>query len=263
MASSSTSSDSQRNVHIVGATAVVEWSASQDQTCYLAPSGSSASEAGNITFDLHFRPATNTASLSLRAPILLKGLGRKTTPLYLMIAPERIESMHFVGQEGTQTPEAVQRELGSSGVVSLRIKLTQPGDLVAPPHTPLVLKKRIYWDIFDSLRSLAQVVDFVLYLNLDKIPSVEDVRHVADELCTGNVATSVPHADISRLYEGKGGRLLTGSELTTSSTSAPGSGVDSPPSYDQLEPGPPAPAIGKTSMYSMMPAQHPEFKRSR
>lgn len=241
MASSPTSSDSRGNLDIVGARAVVEWSAPAGETRCLYSSDSSASEAGQITFDLHFRPATSTASLRLRAPIMLKGLGRKTTPFFLFIPPERIESLAFVAQDETQISEYVQKELGSSGAVSLRFRLTQPGDLVAPPHSPLVPKKKVFWDILDSLKSVARELDFVVHLSRDKLPSQESVRSMSDALSGRKFATSLPHADMSRLYDGKGGKLLTGSDLVK-----PVSGldpVDSPPSYDELGPGPPAPPI--------------------
>lgn len=246
MASSSTSSDSRGNVDIVGAPAVVEWPNPTGQPCYLSSSDSSTSEAGRVTFDLHFRPGTSTASLRLRAPIMLKGLGRKMTPLFLFIPPERIESLAFVGQEDTRASEDVQKELGASGAVSLRVRLMQPSDLVVPPLNPVIPKKKVYWDVFDSLRSLAQALDFVVYLSLYKSPSEESVRGVVHALSTGEFATSLPHADISRLYDGKGGKLLTGSDLTNKPAPAPGPGlepVDSPPSYDELEPGPPAPPV--------------------
>lgn len=245
MASSSTASDSQGNLDVVGARAVVEWSIPTGETNYLCSSDSSASEAGHITFDLHFRPAASTASLRLRAPIMLKGLGRKITPFFLFIPPERIESLAFIGQEETQASVYVQKELGSSGIVSLRFRLTQPGDLIAPPHSPVVPKKKVYWDTFDTLKSLAHELEFVVYVNQDRLPSEERARSLGDALSAGKFASSIPHTDISRLYDGKGGKLLTGPDLIKPAT-APEPPV-SPPSYDELGPGPPAPPIKEGS----------------
>lgn len=264
MATSPASPGLQDNVDVVGARAVVEWSSVPGQTCRLPSSDFIASEADYITFDLYCRPATSIASLRIRAPIMLKGLGRKTTPLFLFIPPERIESVGLFGQDETKASEDVLKELGGSGAVSMRFKLTQPGDLVVPPQDPFVPKKKIYWDMFDSLKSLAGALEFVLYLSPDRIPSGASARSVADALSAGKFATSIAHADISRLYDGKGGKLLTCSDLlankaTTSGLDEP---LDSPPSYEKLGPGPPAPPIEKgTTHYSLAPRLFVDLRR--
>lgn len=245
MASPLAASDARGNLDIVGAETVVEWTMPTGQTCFLSSKDTIPSGAAHIAFDLLFRPATTAASIRLRAPIMLKGLGRKMTPLFLFIPPERIESMTVVGQEETQAPEAVRKGLGSSGAVSLRFKLTQPGDLVVPPLDAVIPKKKVYWALFDSLKSLALALDLVVYLNPTTISSEEDVRSVGDALSGGKFATSIPHTDISRFYDGKGGKVLMPSELNKS-IPAPGhepEPVDSPPSYADLGPGPPAPPI--------------------
>lgn len=251
MASSSDSSDSRGNIDIVGAETVVEWTIPTGQTCCLSSKDTPASEAANIAFDLHFRPATTTASIRLRAPIMLKGLGRKMTPLFLFIPPEQVESMAFVGQEEAQATENIQKGLGTSGAVSFRFKLKQPGDLVVPPLDSLVPKKKVYWQLLDSLKSLALALEFVVYLNPNTIPSEEGVRCVGDALSGGKFATSVPHADVSRLYDGKGGKVLMPSDLDKS-VPVPEhepEPEDSPPSYGELGPGPPAPPIKEGNLF--------------
>lgn len=190
---------------------------------------------------LAFTPGTRTASLRLRAPIVLKGPGRRVTPLFFYIPPERIDALALVGQGDTRASDDVQKALlpggrASSGTVSLRVRLTRPGDLVAPPVNPVLPKKKTHWDLFDALRSLAQALDFIVYWGLDKSPkSEESVRDAARALSACQFTASLlPHADISRLYEGKGGRLLTGSDLTNKPVPGP---------VEPAEPGPPAPPI--------------------
>lgn len=218
---------------MVGAPAAVEW---PDPT-----GGQPRSLPSRATLDLHLRPGTRTASLRLRVPIVLKGPGRKVTPLFFYIPPERIDALAFVGPEDTRAPEDVQKALlpggrASSRTVSLRVRLTRPGDLVAPPVSPVLPKKKTHWDLFDALRSLAQALEFVVYWGLDKSPkSEESVRDVVCALSAGQFTASLlSHADISRLYEGKGGRLLTGSDLTNKPVFEP---------VEPAEPGPPAPPI--------------------
>lgn len=239
MASSSPVSGSSDNVDITGARAVVQWSGPNGQVYYMCSSDSQSSESGQITFDLHFRPSASAASFRLRAPIMLKGLGRKITPFFLFISPERVQSLVYSGPEETQVPDDVQRQLGSSGVVSLRFTLTQPADLIAPPHSPVVPKKKAYWDILDSLKLLSQEINLVIYLKQEQELSGESVTSLCQALSAGKLTTSTPHTDISRLYDGKGGKILTVSDFEMPASVI----TESPPSYDELGPPPPAPPI--------------------
>lgn len=235
---------------MVGAPAAVEW---PDPT-----GGRPRALPSRVTLDLHLRPGTRTASLRLRAPIVLKGPGRRVTPLFFYIPPERIDALAFVGPADTRASDDVQKALlpggsravSSGTVVSLRVRLMRPGDLVAPPVSPVLPMKKTHWDLFDALRSLAQAFDFVVYWGLDKSPkSEESVRDVARALSAGQFTASLlPHADISRLYEGKGGRLLTGPDLTNKPAPGP---------VEPAEPGPPAPPIeeGKTDPILWSPAK--------
>lgn len=217
---------------------VIQWSKHDGQPCFLSSIDSESLEAGQVTFDCHFRPSSSTASFRLRAPMLLKGLGRKITPFFLFIAPERVQSLVYEDANKTHLPDNVKL-MGDGDVVALRFKLGHACDLVVPPQSSLVPKKKVFWDVFDSLRLLSQEVDFVAYLRLGDLPSQDYLISFCEAVTAGKLATSTAHADIARLYDGKGGKVLGGEDLPAA---AP---VDSPPSYEHLGPPPPAPPIEK------------------
>lgn len=236
-----TSTSSLPDVQITGARVVVEWSKPNGQTCVLPANDSSHTESGLVTLDCHFRPSTKVASFRLRAPVLLKGLGRKMTPLFIFFAPERIQSLTYDGAQNVHVSDTVRKSVGDGDVVNLRFRLSQAGDLVIPPYDHLVPKKKVFWDLFDSLKDLSQQTDFHMYLRRDDVPSEDDLTSFCQAISGGNLTTSVAHAEITRLYDGKGGRILQREDLAVPA-SVP---TDTPPSYEELGPPPPAPPVEK------------------
>ncbi|KAF3762586.1 hypothetical protein M406DRAFT_352836 [Cryphonectria parasitica EP155] len=241
MAALATTSVSQDNLDITGAQVILGWRKPDGLMCYLPSTDASSTETGHVTLDCHFRPLSNTASLRLRAPILLKGLGRKVTPLFLFVAPERIQSLVYEHVEENSGPEVLHAALGNGGIASLQLRLKHPADLVVPPLEPLVPKKKAYWDVLDSLKMLAQETEFVIYVKQDRMPSTDRLSPFCQAVAAGSLTTSTVHADVSRLYDGKGGKLLESESLAVP---APGT-IHSPPSYDELTAPPPALTIEK------------------
>lgn len=241
MAASLTASASSDMLDITGARALVEWSNPDGQTHFFPASDPTSAESGLVTLDCHFRPSSNTASFRLRAPVMLKGLGRKMIPLFIFIAPERIRSLTYDGTQKTQVSDVVRRLVGDGDVVTLRFRLSKAGDLIVPPLNPLVPKKKIFWDVFDSMKGLAQETDFLMYLRLDDVPSEDCMVSFCEAVSAGKLTTSAPHADVARLYDGKGGKLLGGDDLAVP-VSAP---MNAPPPYNELGSPPPAPPIEK------------------
>lgn len=244
MPASPTPSGSPNMIDFTGIRVVVKWSKPDGQTCFLSAGDTMSTESGSLTLDCHFRPSSKTASFRLRAPILLKGLGRKLTPLFMFIAPERIESLAFDDEEKTLVPGPVRQLMGEGHVVSLRFRLRHAGDLVVPPHSPLVPRKKLFWDTFDSLKNLAQETDFAMYLSHDDIPSKACMVSLCEAVSAGKLTTSTTHADITRLYDGQGGKLLAGEDPAIPASAS----MDTPPSYDELGPPPPAPPMEKREL---------------
>lgn len=241
MAASTPTPSSPEIIQITGARVVVEWSKPDGQACVPPANVSISTDSGLVTLDCHLRPSPKNASFRLRAPVLLKGLGRKMTPFFMFIAPERIQSLTFDGSQKMHVSDTVRKVLGDGDVLNLRFRLSQASDLVVPPHSPLVPKKKVFWDLFDSLKDLSQQTEFVMYLRRDDVPAEDDLISFCEAVSEGNLTTSAAHADITRLYDGKGGKLLQGEDLAVLA-SAP---MDTPPSYEELGPPPPAPPVEK------------------
>lgn len=241
MAASTATSSSSSIIQITGARAVVEWSKPTGEACFLSAKDASSTEAGLVTLDCYYRSSLQSASLRLRAPVLLKGLGRKMTPLFMFIAPERIQALTFDDAQTMPVSETVRAVMGESEVVTLSFKLRQTGDLIVPPYGPLVPKKKVFWDLFDSFRDLSQQTEFLMYLRRDDVPLKDDMNAFCEAVSDGKLTTIAAHADINRLYDGKGGKLLKNEDLATPASAL----LDTPPSYDELGPPPPAPPIEK------------------
>lgn len=237
MASLPTASSADTNLDIQGARVAVQWTQPDGRTSFLC---SDDSEAGQIAFDCHFRPQVNTASFRLRAPLLLKGFGRKTTPFYMFFPSERVESLVCSDLAAKDVVDTDVRNTfgGDDDIVSLRFTLRQLGDLVVPLlKTPLVPKKKAFWDLFDSLKMLAQESSFVVYLAQKSVPSRESLLALCDAVTAGKLTASVTHMDIGRLYDGKGGKVLACQDLDVP--------TDLPPSYGDVGPSPPGPPVEK------------------
>ncbi|KAJ4422783.1 hypothetical protein N0V82_002562 [Gnomoniopsis sp. IMI 355080] len=186
------------------------------------------------------------ASFRLRAPVALKGLGRKMTPLFMFFAPEWIQSLTYEGTQTTHVSDTVRNLLGDGDIVNLRFRLSKAGDLIVPPYSSVVPKKKVFWDLFDGLKDLSQQTDFLLHLSRDNVPSEDVLVSFCEAVSGGKLTTSAAHADVSRLYDGNGGKLLQGTDLAVSA-SAP---MDKPPSYDELGSPPPAPPVEKEHLLS-------------
>lgn len=228
-------------VDITGVPVAVAWSGHDGQICYLSSCEAGQTEAGYMTFDCHFRPSSSSGSLRLRVPMLLKGQGRKTVPLFFFIAPERVQSLVFSEKEGASIPDVIRAALGDGVIAQLRVVLKQPADLVVPPFEPLTPKKKAFWDIFDSAKMLAQQSEFMIYLKQNRLLSKDGLEALSKAMSSGNLTTSTEHADVSRLYDGKGGKLLTSEHLAIHQHAT----AESPPTYDEVPPPPPGPPLDK------------------
>lgn len=243
-------SGSVGTIAITGAQAVVEWSKPHSQASYLCSSDVESPDIGQTTFDCHFCPEASSASFRLRASVQLKGLGRKATPLFVLISPERIQTLVCNVSRQACVPDAVRKVLGDGDILSMRFGLSRPADLVVPPHSPFVPKKKIFWDIFDSLKMLAQQTSFVIYFRLENGPPQECLEALCNAASSGSLSTNPAHVDISRLYDGQGGKVLAGAELALpDNVTAP---LDFPPSYDDVGPPPPAPPFDKHIQKGML-----------
>ncbi|KAG8166277.1 hypothetical protein KVR01_004829 [Diaporthe batatas] len=227
---------SSYDINVSGAPAVVTWGGH--------------SPLSDVTCDVRRYASNNTAFIKLRATLLLKvpaSLPSKTS-LFLFIHPERIQEL--VLDEPSEFPphEAVKKKLGQD-TCCLRFTLDRPASLVGPASpektTP---KNKSSGELLRHLQSLARETNFTVHL-----PAKVVTKARLQSLCvaaTRHGLKAIPwQADLTCLYGGKGGRLIEdGLEAPPAE----------PPSYDELEPGPPMPPASQGST-----SQGPSKKRRR
>lgn len=169
---------------------------------------------------------------------------KNTANLFIMIRAEHINTLDF-HTHNEHVPNAV-RNLLSPDAVCLDFALSSPPIVIGPQHPdPLVPKNEQATDILSSLRTLAQQASVAVYLSHRALPrpSLETICAATSNHALGHMDQ---HASIPRLYSGKGGRILyplvkARSEPDLSADAGHQSLiVESPPSYDELGPGPPA-----------------------
>lgn len=201
------------------------------------------------TFDARRVGSTADAFLKLRTTVLLKASAPRKTPVFLFIHPERVRALRLGGFEADHKvhQEEACRRLGTD-VACLLFILSRPADLVGPKESDLIPKNKGSGDTLDSLRCLARQDDFAIYFPRKALSQARLVS-LCEAASSGALKSIARQADLTSLYRGKGGRVIT--QLDTPDDAAPG--PSSPPSYDELGPSPPlAPldaSFGRTQMF--------------
>ncbi|KAI3394338.1 hypothetical protein diail_2890 [Diaporthe ilicicola] len=189
----------------------------------------------DVTLDIRRYASNNTAFMKLRATVALKAPATAKTSIFLFIHPERIRTLALDECPESASQEIVKKKLGQN-TYCLRFTLDRPADLVGPASPEnLSPKNKNSAEILHHLRSLARETRFAVHL-----PAKVMTKALLLSLCgaaSGNELTSIAwQADLSCLYGGKGGRLIG---VTPEDASV------NPPSYDELEPGPPLPPFNQ------------------
>lgn len=227
---------SSDDINVSGVPAVVTWDGH--------------SPLSDVTCDLRRYASTNTAFIKLRATVMLKtpaSLPSKTS-IFLFIHPEHIQTVVLDEPPKSTPQEAVKKKLGPD-TYCLRFTLDRPAALVGPTNPENITpKNKSSGEILHQLRSLARVTKFTVYL-----PAKNVTKARLQSLCeaaSGHGLKSIAwQADMTCLYGGKGGRLIEDGPEAPSAN---------PPSYDELEPGPPMPPTSQGSS-----GQGPSKKRRR
>lgn len=193
-----------------------------------------------VTFDARRLDLTNDAFFKLRRTVTLKAAASTKTPFFIFIHPERIQLLEVV-ELAAATPEVAsrgeeaRRKLGSDAVC-LRLVLTRSADLVGPKGLDLTPKNKASGEVLDSLRCLARQDNFAIYFPRSVISQAR-LTALCEAANNGILKSIARQAELTSLYRGKGGQVVVEAE-----TAVAGSGStepDSPPSYDELGPGPP------------------------
>lgn len=220
---SAVGSSSSSNLDI-STPAVVEWGSSDILS--------------EVTFDARRPASTNDAFFKLRSTVVLKAAAPVKTPLFVLIHPERIKSLDIVETSaaepgGTSRGETARKRLGSDSLC-LQFVLRRPADLVGPKSLDLTPKNKASGVVLDCLRSLSRHNSFAIYFPRNVVSQARLVS-LCEAVNNGTLQTIARQADLISLYRGKGGQVITAADsLVDAPTES-----DSPPSYDELGPGPP------------------------
>ncbi|KAK7702615.1 hypothetical protein SLS64_009578 [Diaporthe eres] len=218
--------------------------------------------------DIRYSSASRTALFKLNIGVLLKSQhhsSKNTANLFVMIKAEHVNALKFHTHD-EHVPSAV-RNLLSPDAVCLDFTLSSPPTVIAPRHPdPLVPKNEQAEHVLSSLQSLAQQTNVAVFLSHRALS-----RPALETLCAATSNHALGHMDqhgsISSLYGGKGGRILYPFVTIPNEpehkfdTGLPPPLVESPPSYDELGPGPPL-LVEEADAGSVHPSQSPK-KRPR
>lgn len=227
---------SSDDINVSGAPAVVTWDGH--------------SPLSDVTCDVCRYASTKTAFIKLRATVMLKATASlpSKTSVFMFIYPERIQSVVLDESSESTSQEAVKKKLGQD-TYCLRFTLDRPAALIGPTNPENITpKNKTSGEMLHHLRSLAHETKFTVYLPAKVVTKAR--LHSLCEAASGHELRTISwQAHMSSLYGGKGGRFIEGGPEAPSAN---------PPSYDELEPGPPMPPTTQGSS-----SQGPSKKRRR
>lgn len=194
----------------------------------------------DVTFDARRLGSHNEAFFKLRSTVTLKASAPAKTPFFVFIQPERIKLLQSDGfgpDEAEQAlhAEAARKKLGTN-TVCLRFVLTKPADLVSPKIADLTPKNQASGAVLDSLRSLARRDSFAVYFARNVLAQSR-LSALCEAASDAGFRSIGRQADLASLYRGKGGQVISEPDAPDDDGSTVSG--DSPPSYDELGPGPP------------------------
>lgn len=176
----------------------------------------------------------------LRIPIRHKHL--QDIVLYLHICPDHISSLDWTFD--FDAPDPVRTKL-SSHITRLQFNLCKPAELIVPDQGFLKPKKPATAIVIKSLESLVTALTVSVYLEHTTLSKAR-LRSIARAVQSGQSRPVPRYHELHRLYKGAGGKIycpINDDNVSTDSGSPPSIHVDSPPSYDEIGPGPPMPPI--------------------
>lgn len=241
--------------------AAIKWAGADGKLCYLCDS-----DTNSIGFLIKYNPSDKTVLFRLHFFLDLprqKGVSRKSrTPVYLYIQPDRIRSITVLdirssskeGDDEVQEENNIIKRLGPDPLC-FQLDFQDPPDLVVPSF-PLWPSKRSHRDVLHAVGLLAKQVALTVYVSKDGAWSSSQLASLCQAVCEHQLGLDREAAELSKLYNRQGGKIISPesllSTMSSSSSASPSSSPYpnlSPPSYRELEPGPPGPPIyGKHGM---------------
>ncbi|KKY36658.1 hypothetical protein UCDDA912_g03330 [Diaporthe ampelina] len=202
----------------------------------------------DVTCDIRRYASNSTAFIKLRATAALKVPGPAKTSIFLFVHPERIRTVVLDESPGSASQETVKQKLGRN-TYCLRFTLDTPAALVGPASPENITpKNKSSGEVLHHLRLLSRETQFAVYLPA-KVVTKARLLSLCEAASDCGLRSISWQADMTCLYGGKGGRIIEDGPRASSAN---------PPSYDELEPGPPMPPTSHGSS-----SQGPSKKRRR
>ncbi|KAK7951414.1 uncharacterized protein PG986_007142 [Apiospora aurea] len=156
--------------------------------------------------------------------------------------PHHISSLEWTFGDATANPVA-QSKLGGN-LTRLQLRLNEPAQVIVPDQVPLKPKKPATATVVKALESLTTALDLTIYLEHTTLSKAR-LGSLAEAIRSGLSRPVARYGDLHRLYKGMGGSILpviANPDNAVSDVPAPAR-ADSPPSYDEIGPGPPMPPL--------------------
>lgn len=218
-----------------------------------------------VTFDASARTACfrlRTAHLDLRASLSTSQVTKR--PINILIQPEHIVSLVNTHLESAPEGIASAPNIVFPGeVFCWRFTLAQPSTIIVPRLQEIVPTNDSHARTWESIRLFAQHNEFSIYLDASsRLQSAPQLSTICELASARLLQSSSKHFNIATLYRGEGGIVyVLSQEKAAAASSSPPSGspqgrttrttaaspdndaaqTQSPPSYDELGPGPPSP----------------------
>ncbi|KAK8056245.1 hypothetical protein PG993_001472 [Apiospora rasikravindrae] len=195
----------------------------------------------------------------LRVPVMHMHL--HAIVLYIHIPPNHISSLEWTLGDTTVNP-AAQSKLGGN-LTRLQFHLKEPAQVIVPDQVPLKPKKPATATIVKALESLTTALDLTIYLEHTTLSKVR-LGSITEAIQSGLSRPVARYGDLHRLYKGMGGSILSdfaNPDSADSDVPAPAQ-ADSPPSYDEIGPGPPMPPVAHGHAKAPDSSKRP-YKRRR
>lgn len=243
-------------IEVSKAPAVVSWMGEDGQPRFLSHT---PLDHNHVTLDIQFNAESHTAFFKITANIAFKGKRNKSNT-FLFVYPERIRSLAVVDEDDDSV--FAQNRLGTS-TYSLRFTLATPCALVVP-QDGLIPKDNAARSTLESLQDLAGKTSFQVNIPCKILPKDRLVALCDAASSSGRLTTMPGIENLTKLYGGKGGRVIEFEQAEKSemlsteemvdtqpwvasqsphdksqgdaqnSKTRPHDTVESPPSYDEL-----------------------------
>ncbi|KUI64024.1 Myosin-3 [Cytospora mali] len=227
-----------------GVPAIVEWKADDSQSRYL---GCSPDHPANLFFQ--FDALAKTGFFKLSIAFAWRKIGtrvqRRTAPLYLCLQLSNLRRLSF-DLSCPLPPDEFLGPLEGRDLACVSVELTGFPVLWAPGW-PLTPQNKSHNPALDSVKQLAQLSAFNIYVQRGPTLATEDLRLLCRAVNNNEAWPDNDPRDTAELYDGRRGRVI-GLDLLAPVAGPPNTtrpNSQNPPAYHDLEPPPPmAPLTG-------------------